>query len=94
VEQQHDANLVLQHSLQFAEIGGRLNVVEEKQRDNENATVKLADEVRRLSDTLLTVESERKSEQSFRRWATPIVVSVVVGIVSSSIPILLLLKGP
>lgn len=81
----HGRDLVLQHSLKFAELGGRLNVVEDKQQASDNSIANLAVEVRRLADAILTIEAERSAERSFKRWAVPILVSVVVGVLSTAV---------
>ena len=85
---EHSPELVLAHSLQFARIEGRLGALEEEQKEHDKNTKDLANEVRRLADAILTIEAERKAERSFRRWAVPIFVSVVVGTISTAVTLM------
>lgn len=82
---EHTPELILAHSLQFARIEGRLGALEEEQKEHDKNTEMLAHEVRRLADAILTIEAERRAERSFRRWAIPLLVSVVVGVLSTGV---------
>lgn len=85
IETHGHQDLVLEHSLKFARIEGRLGVLEEEQAEHDKNTEMLAHEVRRLADAILTIEAERRAERSFRRWAIPLMVSVVVGVLSTAV---------
>ena len=82
---EHTPELILAHSLQFARIEGRLGALEEEQKEYDKNTKDLASEVRRLADAILTIEAERRTALSFRRWVVPIMVSVVVGVLSTAV---------
>lgn len=84
----HNSELILTHSIQFARIEGRLGALEEGQKEYDKDTKDLAREVRRLADAILSIEAERKAERSFRRWAVPIFVSVVVGTISTAVTLI------
>jgi len=85
IETHGHQDLVLEHSLKFARIEGRLGALEGEQKEYDKNTKDLASEVRRLADAILTIEAERRAERSFRRWVIPIMVSVVVGVLSTAV---------